>query len=658
MRLRNLHTLMAVLALLLWLLTTTSRGAITWNVSINDPGSTYQAYYAPIESNLSAALTEWSNCLASLHPSSIEIEISFSTSVTRSTGYSATSVFTNTVGGVNVYEQGVASEIRTGVDPNGATPDLYLKFQPSYLTDELWFDPNPQMRTTPVPATKTDAYSVLLHELTHAIGFNGWRDGTTGAIPGSPPYGSTFDQWETFDGTNLYFTGPAAEAVYGGPVPITFGNNWHVGNSSPRPGSDLLPDLMNGVVYNRGARYDISQLDLAMLSDAGVAVVLPHWTGTSSTTWSDNGNWSGPVPGTTAFTTNTDTAYFNQDAPHSPLNIDAGRNVKNITFDTASVNSVTLGAVGQALLLSSGGTIQTTSTVVNPQTINASLVLEGNYTFISGSSSSSATLGFGGGITPGATSGVTTLILKGSNPGANTISGILADNGSGQLSVTKDGPGVWILSGANIYSGDTTVLAGTLKFNVSSGTPTIAAGVTATIAASATLELAGSNSALGTTGGNRVHVVNNSTSSGVVVSGTNQVVGAIDGSGNTQVYARGDLTADHIIQNALIIGGSAGSRALVTIAASDSSGNPLGESSSLALAGSSAPSAPFDAGISSASSIGGPPNGESGSTASLLSSSPGTAGSSAVPEPTTIDLFAIALAGLLVGPYCARRRVV
>ena len=99
-----------------------------------------------------------------------------------------------------------------------------------------------------------------------------WRDGTTGAVPGSPPYESTFDQWETFDGTNLYFNGPMAELAYGGTVPITFGDNFHVGNAPPRPGSGLIPDLMNGVVFNRGARYEISPLDLAILADAGVAV--------------------------------------------------------------------------------------------------------------------------------------------------------------------------------------------------------------------------------------------------------------------------------------------------------------------------------------------------------------------------------------------------
>ena len=260
-----------VLAVVQLLLPNALSAAISWDFSINDPGETYQAYYTPIESNLTVALAEWSSHLVSSVPSSIQIEISFASSVTRSTGYSATSAFVNNVGGVNVFEQSVANEIRTGVDPNGTMPDLYLKFEPSYLTGELWFDPNPQARTAPVPANKTDAYSVLLHELAHAIGFNGWRDSTTAAVPGSPPYESTFDKWETFDGNNLYFNGPIAKAVYGGPVPVTYGNNWHIGNSAPRPGSDLIPDLMNGVVYFRGMRYDISPLDLAILSDAGVA---------------------------------------------------------------------------------------------------------------------------------------------------------------------------------------------------------------------------------------------------------------------------------------------------------------------------------------------------------------------------------------------------
>ncbi|HTM52557.1 MAG TPA: hypothetical protein VL175_00930 [Pirellulales bacterium] len=248
--------------------------AINWNLTINDPGSSFKAYYAPIQSNLSAALGDWSSHLFSGGSRNIEVEIDFTdVGITRSTGYSATSVFTKNVGGINVFEQAVAAEVRTGIDPNGAAIDMYVKFQPAYLINELWFDPNPQSRSAPVPLDRTDAYSVLLHEVAHAIGFNGWKNGTNGAVTGSPPFESTFDRYEAFDGSNLFFTGPAAMALHGGPVPITFGNNWHIGNASPRPGSDLIPDLMNGVVFSRGTRYNISALDLAVLSDSGVLLV-------------------------------------------------------------------------------------------------------------------------------------------------------------------------------------------------------------------------------------------------------------------------------------------------------------------------------------------------------------------------------------------------
>ncbi len=187
-----------------------------------------------------------------------------------------------------------------------------------------------------------------------------------------------------------------------------------------------------------------------------------EWFGTTDSTWTTATNWFG-VPGATTGTTNTDTATFHITAPNSPLAIDAGRNLKNITFDTANVNSIIIGtAGGNALLLTAGGTIQTTATVMNPQTVNAPLVLEGDYTFTSGAAASNAALSFGGRITPGASSGVTTLTLDGANTGANTISGVLADNGAGHLAVTMAGPGVWTLSGANTFSGSTTITGGKL----------------------------------------------------------------------------------------------------------------------------------------------------------------------------------------------------
>ena len=98
--------------------------------------------------------------------------------------------------------------------------------------------------------------------------------------------------------------------------------------------------------------------------------------------------------------------------------------------------------------------------------------------------------------------------------------------------------------------------------------------MTATVASGATLELAGSVSSL-SSGVNRVNITNSSSSPGILVSGTNQQVGNIDGAGTTQVNAGSDLTANHIVQSALVIGGTAASFGSVTIAASDADGNPL-----------------------------------------------------------------------------------
>ena len=69
-----------------------------------------------------------------------------------------------------------------------------------------------------------------------------------------------------------------------------------------------------------------------------------------------------------------------------------------------------------------------------------------------------------------------------------------------------------------------------------------------------TLELAGTTSNLTSA----VNITNSSTAAaGILVSGSNQIVGAIDGDGNLEIASGGDLTANSIIQNTLTIGAGA-----------------------------------------------------------------------------------------------------
>jgi autotransporter-associated beta strand protein len=64
------------------------------------------------------------------------------------------------------------------------------------------------------------------------------------------------------------------------------------------------------------------------------------------------------------------------------------------------------------------------------------------------------------------------LTLTGSSSGANSLASALADSaGGGKLSVVKNGPGVWQLSGSNTYSGGTFVTEGTLIVTNSAAIP-------------------------------------------------------------------------------------------------------------------------------------------------------------------------------------------
>lgn len=239
---------------------------VMYTVTIDDPANLFLAYHAPIVSNVLAAGARWSHFLVG--DATIDLQIGFS-GIPTAEGSSVTTGFVGTIGTLNVFEQGAAAEVRTGIDPNGpGSPDGVITIGTNYLVNDLAFDLHPAVPSGPIPAGKIDAVSVFLHEIGHVLAFNGFRSGFDGSLPGN--FESTFDAYTTFDGTNLFFNGPKATALYGQPVPLTFGNYPHLGNAAPLPGSDLIPDLMNGVQLDRDTRYDISLLDLDILCDVGV----------------------------------------------------------------------------------------------------------------------------------------------------------------------------------------------------------------------------------------------------------------------------------------------------------------------------------------------------------------------------------------------------
>ena len=267
-----------------------------------------------LASHLQAAGAQWAAVLDLDGPRSIEIIVVIDNVAPRSGGASVTTGFVGVFGGRNTYEQGAAAELRTGIDPNGAEPDVRISFNTTYLREELWFDPEPLARVAVVDINRTDAMSVALHELGHALAYNGWANGE-----GTPPqlFWSTFDRWMVSTGSPALFDGPEVARTWGSRPELTSGNIHHWANfpSSERgeiprqvelqwrdgkpipshacaglksldaplsmrlaqargePVPGLIGELMNGVVFYRGIRYEISPLDVAALSDSGLPAI-------------------------------------------------------------------------------------------------------------------------------------------------------------------------------------------------------------------------------------------------------------------------------------------------------------------------------------------------------------------------------------------------
>jgi hypothetical protein len=283
--------LRASLISLLALISPAARGAVSFEVVYDDPSNALAPYQAQLTSHALAAGARWAEFLTG--DATITLQLASNPAIPYGNGSSVTTVLVENAGGFDLFEQGMAYETRTGIDPNGAAPDVRIELSPDYVAGELWFDPDPVLRSAPTDINRTDAMSVFLHEIGHALAYNGWLDSTTGQVPSN--YRSPWDAQVTSVGGQLYFNGPEVVAYRGAPAPVTLGNATHWGNYFPLDGQDLELQLMNGLVFYRGYRYDLSRLDLALLADTGVGV--SDWQGgdynaDGAVTESDHTTWA------------------------------------------------------------------------------------------------------------------------------------------------------------------------------------------------------------------------------------------------------------------------------------------------------------------------------------------------------------------------------
>jgi hypothetical protein len=235
-------------------------------VQLDDPNNLSQD--AALVADMQAAAADWAQYLNGLGTVNIELTVA---PTIRANGGPDIAAPAGTDGVRTVYESGAVYEMLNGAHYKGDTTDIDITVDPTYLQDVLWLDPNPSSPSA-IASNRIDGVTVMRHELAHGLGITTYRDPTTGALPAD--HEMTWDELTQIhsDGS-AWFTGANAEAVYGGPVPVTTLQNGeqyaHLGNSVDDADGQ---DLMNGVEFDYGTAYHISALDLAMLKDLGAPI--------------------------------------------------------------------------------------------------------------------------------------------------------------------------------------------------------------------------------------------------------------------------------------------------------------------------------------------------------------------------------------------------
>ncbi|MBR0668260.1 hypothetical protein GXW71_28160 [Roseomonas hellenica] len=244
------------------------------SVTVVDATGGFAAYLSLIRDSAIVAAADWLNDIVGLGTLELQVTIA-QTPSNAATGGPGTwgFAFKRALDGrsVDQYDPGTLTEIRSGVDRNGAAPDAVITIDPDKLNAAFggfWFDPNPFDAIHQVPANLTDGLSVLAHEIGHALGLSGYRDdrGNFDTVV------SGFDAFVSFINGSPFFNGPNAVSVYGGLVPLTPapGNLYHYGDL--RSGG-LLGGVMNPYTPTVGTEREITELDLAILEDIGYQII-------------------------------------------------------------------------------------------------------------------------------------------------------------------------------------------------------------------------------------------------------------------------------------------------------------------------------------------------------------------------------------------------
>jgi hypothetical protein len=243
--------------------------------------------------DIRAAANLWGARIASDKTIIVRVDTHSFSARAGGTNSSGRFLYTNAAG-KNVWEPGPLTRVLTGSNP-GQTfygYDILLGFDASFVENNYWFDPQPDLRSDPVPANKGDFMSVVTHELGHGFGMTGYRDFASGQILGNDAM--LFDDRSYFGGNGnsiapdgsrnpMFFRGNYASSLYGGDLHLTnkppgdpnYGQNYFHLSSCSGSGDGLGSTLMNGCVLPNGTRMEITPFDAAVFADLGYPLASP-----------------------------------------------------------------------------------------------------------------------------------------------------------------------------------------------------------------------------------------------------------------------------------------------------------------------------------------------------------------------------------------------
>ena len=360
--------------------------------------------------------------------------------------------------------------------------------------------------------------------------------GTVDTVAGGTPTltAGANDQTSTFSGVIQNTTGTLALTKTGAGTLTLTGANTYTGTTTISAGTLQVGNGGSSGSLGTGSVTDNSALTF---NRSGSVTVGNAISGSGSLTQAGSGTLiltGGNSYGAT--TISTGTLQVGNGGSSGSLGTGSVTDNSALTFnrtDTVTVGNAiggsgTLTQMGSGTLILGGANTYTGDTRVSSGTlrVNNSLALQNSTADMNGSDSGTLDLNnlsatFGG------LKGSRDLALGsgtisiGNNGQSTTYSGALGDAGA----LTKIGAGTLTLSGANTYSGDTTIGAGTLKLGASGVIPDGAGK--GNLSVSGTLDVAGNTETInGLTGGG---TVDNSTGNGALTAGGNDQTSTFSG---------------------------------------------------------------------------------------------------------------------------------